>query len=380
MKKILIVINSLDRGGTERHLMQVLPRLSQCGYRVAVYCLVHKGELSADLERAGVTVFGGSVKPHSSWGWLFALGIGGFSLGLRLLLKRPDIVHFFLPSAYIIGAPLAWLTFIPIKIMSRRSLNNYQRSYFWLGQVERFLHRQMDVVTGNSMSVVTQLREEGVPEQKLRLIYNGVDMSGFIDLPARDVARSKRGIDPDVVVFVIVANLLRYKGHDDLLEAFAIAEPNLPDKWVLFCAGRDGGIGGRLTVQAQRLGLEDRIRFLGPVADIPQLLAAADIALLPSHEEGFSNAVIEYMAAGLPVIATDVGGNAEALNYGQAGIVVPARDPVALAAAISGLAVAPELRRSLGSAAKRRVAEHFSLEICLKGYGALYNQFSVGDD
>lgn len=380
MRNVLVVISSLDRGGTERHLMQVLPRLSRYGYRVAVHCLVHKGELSADLERAGITVVGGKVKPRSSWGWLFALIVGGFSLALRLLLKRPDVVHFFLPSAYIIGAPLALLTFIRVKIMSRRSLNNYQRSYFWVGPVERFLHRRMDVVAGNSMSVVAQLREEGVPEQRLRLIYNGVDLNGFVDLSARGVARSERDIAPDVIVFVIVANLLRYKGYDDLLEALSIAAPSLPDKWVLLCAGRDGGIGEHLTTQAQRLGLKDRIRFLGPVADVPRLLAAADIALLTSHEEGFSNAVIEYMAAGLPVIATDVGGNVEALDHGQAGVVVPARNSAALATAICELARDPELRRSLGDTARRRVTEHFSLEACVRGYDALYNQLTGRND
>ncbi|WP_300302100.1 glycosyltransferase [Ferrovibrio sp.] len=376
MQRLLIVIGSLERGGAERHLAQVLPQLVRQGYDVEVYCLMQKGELAPGLEAAGVGVIGRNSRPKPGMRRLFALGLSALMLFFHLLMRRPHIVHFFLPSAYIIGAPIALLTFCRIKVMSRRSQNNYQHSSRWIGRAERLLHKCMDAVVGNSLPVVAQLRDEGVPEHKLHLLYNGVDAAAFANLPAKETVRGELRLDESALVLVIVANLLRYKGHSDLLEALAIAKPSLPDKWVLLCAGRDDGIGSRLVAQAEQLGLADHVRFLGPVTDIPRLLSAADIALLTSHEEGFSNAVIEYMAVGLPVIVTDVGGNAEAVDAGRAGIVVPPRQPAALAAAINRLAGNAGECQALGRAAQQRVAEHYSLEACVSGYRAIYNRLT----
>lgn len=231
----------------------------------------------------------------------------------------------------------------------------------------------MDAVIGNSRSVVEQLRGEGVADHKLHLLYNGVDVATFEDPAPKDAARRALDVESSALVFVMVANLIRYKGHEDLLEAFVIAQPTLPENWLLLCAGRDDGIGPRLVEQVDRLGLTGHVRFLGPVSDVPSLLSAADIALLASHEEGFSNAVIEYMAAGLPVIATDVGGNAEAVDRDRAGLIVPARNPQALAAAICQLASDPRQCVHFGEAGKERVARHFTLEACVRGYKEIYS-------
>ncbi|MBV8697006.1 MAG: glycosyltransferase, partial [Bradyrhizobium sp.] len=125
-------------------------------------------------------------------------------------------------------------------------------------------------------------------------------------------------------------------------------------------------------------GLESHISLLGVRSDIPDLLNASDVAILASHQEGFSNAIIEGMQAGLPVIVTDVGGNAEAVASGETGLVVAPRDPDALAAAILRLASDGELRQRYGAAGRRRVAVHFSLEACVAAYEALYRGLLAG--
>lgn len=372
--RLTVVIGSLDRGGTESHLLQVLPRLLSHNFVIEVFCLHHRGALTAEMERRGITVIGpervSSLLPKRILYVLFS----SVTLFFHLLRSRPDIVHFFLPAAYILGTPAAVISRCRIKIMSRRSQNNYQKQIFGSGFVERLWHRRMSAVLGNSRSVVSQLRDEGVLEKNLHLIYNGADLSALDKNISQEDARGRLGLGSDALVFVIVANLIRYKGHADLLRALARIKDRLPENWVLLCAGRDDGIGPELQNMVQDLGLTGRVHWMGSVEDVPTLLATADIALLTSHEEGFSNAIIEYMATGLPAIVTDVGGNAEAIAHNEVGLVVPPRDPVALSEAILRLAQDPALRHRFGTAAKALARSRYSLEACVENYMALYRR------
>src|SRR5262249_53699143 len=225
---------------------------------------------------------------------------------------------------------------------------------------------------GNSRAVVRELAEEGVPRERLRLIYSGIDLARMRPARGPEEMRAELGIEPNALVFVKVANLIPYKGHADLLAALDIAHANLPPQWRLICVGRDDGIGATLRTDAVARGLENNLLWLGERRDVADLLGASDIGLLCSHEEGFSNAVLEKMAMSLPMIVTDVGGNREAVLDGECGIVVPPQEPSELAAAILKLARDPERRRHMGAAAKARVEDQFSMERCVADYEALY--------
>jgi glycosyltransferase involved in cell wall biosynthesis len=146
----------------------------------------------------------------------------------------------------------------------------------------------------------------------------------------------------------------------------------LPAPWRLLCAGRDTGIGAGLGARARELGLGASVEWLGERADVHGLLAASDLGVLPSHQEGFSNSVLEGMAAGLPMVVTAVGGNVEAVEDGVSGVLVPPRDPAALGAAILGLARDPERRGRLGAAARQRATGVFSQDACVARYVRLY--------
>mgnify|MGYP003561969558 FL=1 len=282
---------------------------------------------------------------------------------------RPDIVQFYLPGPYLIGAPVALIARVPVKIMSRRSLSRYQRNRPAVASIERFLHGYMDAVTGNSRAVVKELLAEGVPEARLHLIYNGIDIAPSMD---RSEARSALGIDNDALVGVMVANLIPYKGHHDLIEGLGLVTKQLPAGWRVLLAGRDEGLRSELEALAAKRGIAENVVFLGERSDVPRLLAAADFGLLTSHEEGFSNVVLEGMAAGLPMIVTDVGGNAEAVLDGATGFVVPPNEPKAIGEAVLRLARDHNLRASFGDAGRKRVAEHFSMESCQNAHLELY--------
>ena len=156
---ILFVIGSLNVGGAERHLLQVLPKLDHARWEPVVFCLTEKGPLSAQLEMSGIKVLGPSAGISSAHKLRRLAGICASTWRLSKFMRefRPAIAHFFLPAAYILGAPAALLARIPVRVMSRRSLDDYQKGHRVLTQAERFLHPSMTAILGNSRSVVQQL-------------------------------------------------------------------------------------------------------------------------------------------------------------------------------------------------------------------------------
>jgi glycosyltransferase involved in cell wall biosynthesis len=379
--ELMFVCTDLNVGGTERQLVALAVALVRLGWPISVYSLAGSGPLQAELESGGVTVILPPFnRSQTGTTWLrriFSLGLAVPHLTFIMLKRRPAIIHFLLPEAYLVGAPIAGLTRIQVKVMSRRSLNLYQTNGF-IRRFEYWLHRSMSAVHGNSLSVIDELRSEGVPSKRLVLIYNGIDLSAFSNSDTRQSQRESLGIAPDSFVMCNVANLIAYKGHRDLLDALGRAAKELPKKWHLLLVGRDDGIGAQLQEQAERLGIRKNISFLGSRNDVPALLAVSDLALLCSHQEGFANAILEGMAAGLPMIVTDVGGNAEAVVDGETGLVVPAHNPDRLAGAILRLAKDPAMRSSFGTTARRRVTEHFAMERCVAAHDQLYRKLLAG--
>jgi glycosyltransferase involved in cell wall biosynthesis len=381
-RTIVWFIGSLNVGGAERHAVQILPRLDRNRWRPLCYCLAERGVLADQLEAEGVPVLTTPIEPPQEGASRIrrTVRIARVILNLTGVLKElnPAVAHFFLPAAYILGAPAAALASVPVRIMSRRSLNNYQQDRPLAGLIESRLHPGMTAILGNSRRVIDQLRTlERVPQRKLGLIYNGIDVGQAVE-GARSRVRAQLGIPPDALVFVIVANLIPYKGHHDLIDAFARAAARLPVGWRLLVVGRDDGIGPGLRTQAESAGIAPNVVFLGERRDVGGLLAASDVNLLSSHQEGFSNAVLEGMAAGLPSIVTDVGGNPEAVIDGQNGLVVPPHDAERFAFAIERLAADAGLRAAMGDSARTRAKEHFTLETCVARYEELYASLLAG--
>lgn len=379
--EVLYVISSLGIGGAERHLSLVTRALVSRGLSVRIYSLAGDGPLRGPLEEGGVTVLlppgSRSSMEGSPARRALRLPLAAVHLTYMLLRARPKIVHFFLPAAYLVGAVAACLARVKIRIMSRRSLNVYQFAYPMMRRLEMKLHGGMTAVLGNSKAVVRQLRdEEGVPENKLGLIYNGIEIPRSAG--TRIAVRSSLGLDDRTLVFVIVANLIRYKGHLDLINALSLAKDRIDQPWHLLVVGRNDGIESELRAVASQLNIDSHISFLGLRADVASLMSASDVGLLSSHQEGFSNTILEGMAAGLPMIVTDVGGNAEAVVNGETGLVVSPHDPVSFAEAIVQLAGDPALRQRYGAAGLKRIETLFLSETCAAKYEALYRGLIQG--
>ena len=375
-RRILIVAEALGYGGTESHLVTVLPRLAEAGLDISVFCLAERGPRATELEQGGVRVLAASrLASRRQKRVLYPLQAGLDCSALYAFARqwRPHVAHFFLPGPYLLGAPVAMAAQIPIKVMSRRSLAHYQQNWVGARHIERLLHSRMTAIVGNCNAILRELTAEGVAEAKLRLIYNGIEPSGSAQ--DKGEARAALGLDADSLIGVVVANLIPYKGHRDLIDALALAAPKLPPSWQVLCVGADNDLRSELETLAAAKGLAGNLRFLGQRFDVDRLLEAADFGVLPSRaNEGFSNAILELMRAGLPMIVTDVGGNAEAVVDGETGIVVPPGDPAALAAALLRVSEDPALRRKLGEAGRERVATQFTLDACVAKYSALYDE------
>lgn len=379
---ILFVALSLDVGGAERHMSSVLPELVRRGWPVSIYCMNRLGAFAGDVAAAGVEVLGPPIERlpgrQNTSARLYATARAGARLVGVMRRSRPVIVHFFLPEPYLIGAPVALLQGVPICVMSRRGLNLYQSNWPGAGAIERRLHPHMTAVLGNSKRVVADLRSEGCRPDQIGLIYNGVAIGGLGDPVDRLAIRRSIGIEPNALVAIVVANLIPYKGHADILDALARIKSKLPAGMKLVCIGRDEGARASLEQKANELGLKEMVRFLGVRNDVAPLLNAADFSILASHEEGFSNAVIEAMAAGLPMVVSDVGGNAEAVVDGETGFVVPPRSPGPLGDAILRMASEPLLRQRFGAAGRKRTKDKFSLAASVDRYDTVYRALIAG--
>jgi len=369
---VLVVTKRLGVGGAERHLAQILPELQARGIRVTLFVLERGGELEPVLDAAGIAIDG--VSPSGSR-WLDVVQ-AGVELARCIRRRQPDLLHFFLPEAYLVGGTVAMLVGHQRSIMSRRSLTHYQRGRPWLAWLERLMHRRMLAVLGNSYAVVDDLVAETGDPGKVGLIHNGVAIPPKITEDARKRARNHLGLDESAFVMIIVANLIPYKGHADLIAALSRIAPRLPTPWHLLIVGRDEGIGAALKLQAADGGITDRIVWLGERDDVEALLPAADLALLVSHQEGFSNALLEAMAQGLAVIATAVGGNCDAIEDCESGWLVPVYDPARLGEVILELSHDGDIRRRLGAAARERAIACFSRQACGERYLHLYQGFA----
>jgi len=374
--RILFVIGNLDTGGAERHLLQTLPELNRRGYTPSIYTLSYRGELANRFEQHGIRVYS---PPFSRTFGKLPRGLSSVLLPLSMMrllglmwTSKFDIIHFFLPLSYVVGGLVSFCAPVRHRVMSRRSLNTYQRNHPYASRIERWLHTKMDAVLGNSMAVVRQLHDEGIASEHLALIYNGIVPPPDGDVSLREDTRNELHIGADTLVLCLVANILPYKGHASLIEALAKVRDDLTAEWVLLCVGDDRGFQSELEQTAKQHGVGGHIQWLGQRQKVNEILQASDIGLLVSYEEGFSNAILESMAAGLPLVVTDVGGNKEAVLDGENGFVVPAGDPASLGKAIARLAGDADMRESFGQKSRHRIEKNFSLERCANDYAALY--------
>jgi L-malate glycosyltransferase len=366
---VLHLIGSFERGGSEAQAVQLASLLHQEGScRVSIACFDGSGPLRASLDRLGLPI---AQFPLSSFHDRNA-ALQWRRFANLLHLERVQIVqtHDFYTNVF--GMPGALLARVPLRIAARRDTSGL-RSPMQL-RVERLAYRCAHRIVANSRAVADQLARERVDPARIVTIHNGLDLSRFPLLPQTPQALARFALPAGRPLIVIVANMRHpVKDQATFLHAAAAVHRDFPE--AAFVLAGEGELMPALRDLAKQLAIGSDTFFLGPCQDVPALLACAAVCVLSSRAEGFANAILEYMAAARPVVATAVGGAAEAVLEGKTGHLVPPGDPASMAARISALLASPDLAFRMGAAGRCRVERHFStaaqLAATLKLYGSL---------
>lgn len=368
--RVLIAAPPMMRGGTERQLIHLAARLAPLNVEAAFVLLAPNGPLEPELIATGTRV----IRPIAEANRPLRTWVQAQLIAREIRRWRPQVLHSFLSEPHFaaaLGIALAGEG-RPLLVHGRRSTNFYAVRRPLAAALERHLHKYCAALIGNSTALARELTAEAGASDKVGVIHNGIPLAEGAAQPSRAEARARLGLPLDVFVMAVVANLFGYKRHADVLSALAKIALQLPTNWRLLLAGRDAGEQARLEAQAQATGLARHVVFLGEVADTAPLHAATDVELLVSVQEGLSNALLEAMAAGVPAIVSDSGGNPDAVIHETTGLIVPTGNINAIAAAILALADDPGMRQRYGAAARERAEHYFSMEVCAQRHAKLW--------
>jgi len=347
--------------GGEVQVMGLVDGLRARGMGVTLVTPGH-GALAARAAAAG---FG--VRPLAAHGDLDLLYV--VRLARLLARERADLVHLHTARAAWLGGLAARLAGVPA-VVTRRQDKRLAGSW----KRELVYRRLARAAIGIAPRVTEQIRATGAEAGRIGTIWSSVDPARLVPRAPRDVLRAELQLRPDEFVVATAAQLVERKGLDVLLAALALLPPQRP---VVALVAGDGPERARLDALARALPGPHRAVLLGHVANVADVVGAADAFALPSRAEGLGVAALEAMALGLPVVATRVGGLEQAV--GACGLLVPPDDAAALAAAVASLARDAELAQRLGSAARARVAAHFLFDVQVARYALLYERVLAGD-
>lgn len=356
-------------GGAEKQIYELAKRLDKNKYQVTVVSL----ECCGQAPRPLIESTGSSLEIFRV---VRVYGLSGLIQGIKFqkFLKREKVkilltYHF---SSDMWGTFWGHLAGVPVIVSNRRDMGFWRK--FWHVAAYRALNPWVNKIVVVAEAVKDMvMKTEGVEAAKIEVVYNGIDLQATSHRSQATSLREGLKIKNDDLVIIHVANLKPVKGHSFLLKAFARISSQFQNaKLVLI--GKDE-LNGQLQYLAENLGLKDRVLFLGKRDDVPRLLPLADICVLPSLSEGMSNAILEYMAAGKPVIATKVGGNPEIMIDGLNGYLVAPENIDELKNALRGLLENETKRKEMGQNSLKRVKEHFSMEAMVARYENLFSAF-----
>jgi glycosyltransferase involved in cell wall biosynthesis len=369
--RLLNVVPTLLCGGTENHFMTLARSLDAGRFDVRFACLRRWGPFVAELKERNIPLTEYRVATFRS---LNAL-VQQAKLAKYVKQHAVQIVHTYSFYGNVFAIPPGRLA-APVVIASIRDRGPYLTTM--QRRVQRHVCRFADCVLVNAEAVKTWLVGDGYDPSHIVVIPNGVDLTRFADTGDRLAVRRALGVPDGGRLVAVASRLSQLKGIEDFLEAAAIIAARHAD--VRFAIiGEPSPIKNRayldeLSALATRLGVGDKVIFTGLRSDVPALLSAVDVSVMPSLNEALSNVLLESMAAGAAVVATDVGGTSEALRDGENGLLVTPGDPASMAAAITRLLGDPALARGLGARAKQTILDRFSLDRMVHATESLYDR------
>ncbi len=371
LQKIVFLTTQMGPGGAETQIFRLAMTLQNRGYDVTVISMLPAIGFVDALKDAGVRFY--SLDMNRGAKDLRAL----YTLVTILRQIRPEVLANFCFHANVLGSVAGRLARVPVVITSIRNefFGPRPRDY-----VERMISsmKLSDLTITNSRVVANALKKRGViGKGRIDVIYNGIYCDEYLKTDSEpSVVREQLGIQRDDFFWIAVGNMRAEKDYPNMLDAFSRVAKTHPHAQLRIAGGFwDSALKARMEDLRRSYGLQDRVQFLGQRQDVPELLHAADAIVLSSRTEGLPNALMEAMATGLPVAATDVGGVRELVTEDQTGFLAASGDARGLAQAMSKLMRLSEQERAeMGRQAQRHIRENFELEIVAGHWEALFQQ------
>jgi len=365
--KIAFVIDTIasPMAGTEKQLLFLLKHLDPNKFQPYLCCLQSSQWLEKDFDVCPLYI----IKIKSLKNPVSFFRLWRFAKFLRR--EKVDIVQTHFRDSNIAGI-------ISGKLAGGRKIISTRRNIgYWHNGLEvlilKFLRRWVTRFVANSeYAKIHASRIEGIPPERIEVIHNFVNLEAFKKEDELEIDKLKESLGGSNgrPIVTMVANLRPVKGVDVFMESARLVLDSVPG--INFIVAGEGDERKRLEDICRQLKLDSSLKLIGAVSDVIPLLRASDIGVLSSHSESLSNSIIEYMAAGLPVICTDVGGNRELVQDGLNGFLVPSGDPGKLADAIVKLVNNPDLRLKMGRESRSSVQLLFDFEKAMKDYESLY--------
>jgi glycosyltransferase involved in cell wall biosynthesis len=350
-------------GGAEEMVLNLVRHLPD-RFDPIVCCISEPGPMGEEIRKTGVRFRVFQLNPGLRRPWHV------LQIARRLRELQPDIVHTFLLTASLYGRLGAVIGGVPIIIGTE--VNIYENKKKLHALAERLLLRETDRVVVSAESVrAFYMQQVHADPAKLEVIYNAVDWSQLQTTASRDDVRASVGAPSGAPLAGIIARLTEQKAHRYLFDAMA-GTSDLAALHLLVVG--DGALRDDLRQRVDRLGLSDRVHFLGARRDLGNLLNSIDIFVMPSLWEGLPLSMVLAMGAGLPVVASRVAGIPEVVQHGVTGLLVPPADVAALGSALSRLVADPALRHTMGAAACAFVRPRFGVDGYVAAVTGLYDQ------
>lgn len=349
MVKVTHFITELSIGGAQIALYHLLAELDRDQYDLQVVCLYNgDGAIANKIRALDIPVY--DLRMHNKFRLDAFLRLYSY-----LRQKRPFILHTWMFHANIPGRIIGRIARVPIIISAERTMGQEHAIRL---RLNRWTSRMANRVICVSQTVADYaIQQIGIPAAKISTIPNGIDPANFLHMPDQAGARRKLRLPLHVPIVAAVGRPRPVKGYSYLIEAWRQISVQFPQAHLVFLG--DGPDRTQLAQMVMEYGLDASVLFLGDWDNIPHLLPAFDLFALPSLHEGMSNAALEAMTAGLPVVATAVGGTPEIVIHEQTGVLVPSANVDALAEGLLQLLADPEKAQRMGDAGAMRVRKHF---------------------
>jgi glycosyltransferase involved in cell wall biosynthesis len=363
--RIMKTVTNFSCGGTEGQVHNFIKVLNRQRFDLQFACLKKYGLFLEEVEKMNIPIQEFPIRSFfhpKTWCQLW-------KMASFMRSQHIQISHSYNFYSNLIAVCAARLAGVPVVIASIRDRGVYLTPM--QKKVQKWVCDLADRILVNADSIRLWLIDQGVPEGKIILIKNGIDLSLYEHASEVTNIRLELGIPLESRLVIMLARLNPQKGIDDFLQAAKIIRERHPDVHFLVVGDKlhfkDGEVVSDVDYHeylrqiTESLGISNYTWFTGLRTDVPSMLAQSTVSVLPSHSEGLSNSLIESMAAGLPLVATDVGGNPELVIQGVNGLLVPIRNPEALAEAINTILDDPNLAAEFGVASRRLCQEQFSM-------------------